>query len=65
MNLSIPDMTCTHCKQVVERTIIELDSSADVVVDLDARTVAVKTTSAPEAILTALKAQGYPATVIR
>lgn len=61
MKLAIPDMTCGHCKAVVERTIIDLDSEADVVVDLAAHTVEIATTAAPEAILTALKAEGYPA----
>ena len=61
MKLSIPDMTCGHCKAVVERTIIDLDSKADVVVDFAAHTAEVATTATPEAILTALKAEGYPA----
>lgn len=61
MKLSIPDMTCGHCKAVVERTIIDLDSNADVVVDIAAHTAEIATTAAPEAILTALKAEGYPA----
>lgn len=64
MKLAIPDMSCGHCKATVERTIIDLDSGADVIVDLDAKTADVKTTAAPQAILTALKAEGYPATVI-
>lgn len=61
MKFSIPDMTCGHCKAVVERTIIDLDSKADVVVDIAAHTVEVATTAAPEAVLTALEAEGYPA----
>ncbi|OYX41993.1 MAG: hypothetical protein B7Z02_14025 [Rhodobacterales bacterium 32-67-9] len=61
MKLSIPDMTCAHCKAVVERTVIELDSRADVVVDIAAHTANITTTAAPEAILSALKAEGYPA----
>ncbi len=65
MKLSIPDMSCGHCKAVVERTIIDLDSNADVIVDLGAKTAEVKTTAAPEAILTALKAEGYPAKILR
>lgn len=64
MKLAIPDMSCGHCKATVERTIIDLDSGADVIVDLETRTAVVKTTAAPQAILTALKAEGYPATVI-
>ncbi|MDW4551081.1 heavy-metal-associated domain-containing protein [Defluviimonas sp. D31] len=64
MKFLIPDMSCGHCKAVVERTIIDLDSNADVVVDVAGKTAVVKTTSAPEAILTALKAEGYPARLV-
>ncbi len=64
MKLAIPDMSCSHCKATVERTIIDLDSKADVIVNLDAKTAEVKTTAAPEAILTALKVEGYPARIL-
>lgn len=64
MKLSIPDMSCGHCKAVVERTIIELDSGADVIVDLGSRTVEVTTTAAPQALVQALEAQGYPAKIL-
>jgi len=63
MKLSIPDMTCGHCKATVERTIIDIDSTADVEVDLERRTARVETTAPAEAILNALKAEGYPAAV--
>lgn len=63
MKLSIPDMSCAHCKATVERAIIELDSRADVAVDLARKTAEVRTTAPAEAILNALKAEGYPATV--
>ena len=61
MKFSIPDMTCGHCKAIVERTIIDLDSKADVVVDLQKHTAEVKTTAAAEAIMSALKSEGYQA----
>jgi copper chaperone len=61
MKLAIPDMTCGHCKATVERTIIDIDSGADVTVDLASHTATVKTTAPAEAILNALKAEGYPA----
>ncbi len=61
MLLSIPDMSCDHCKATVERTIIDIDSLADVVVSLSRRQVKVTTTAAPESILVALEAAGYPA----
>ncbi len=64
MRLSIPDMSCDHCKAAVERTVIDIDSRADVIVNLSRKTAEVKTTAAPEAITAALKAAGYPATIL-
>jgi copper chaperone len=64
MKLAIPDMTCAHCKATVERTIIDLDSGADVAVDLGAKTATVKTTAPAEAIVNALAAEGYPARLL-
>lgn len=61
MKLHIPDMTCGHCKAVVERTIIDLDSSASVLVDLGSHTAEVQTTVPAEAIIGALKTEGYSA----
>lgn len=63
MKLNIPDMSCAHCKATVEKTIIDLDDQADVVVDLADKTAEVATTLPTEAVLNALKAEGYPATV--
>jgi copper chaperone len=64
MKLSIPDMTCGHCKAAVERAIIDIDSRADVIVDLGAKTAEVRTTAAEGAVLNALAAEGYPAAVL-
>jgi copper chaperone len=63
MKLNVPDMTCGHCKAAVEKAIIDLDSAADVRVDLPGRTVEVTTTAAESAVLNALLAEGYPATL--
>ena len=61
MKLSIPDMSCGHCKAVVEKTIASQDPAARVVVDLGTKTAEVTSTAALEAILAALAAEGYPA----
>lgn len=63
MKLSVPDMSCGHCKAVVEKTIAEQDAGASVVIDLATRTAEVSTTAAPDRILAALAAQGYPAAI--
>ena len=63
MKLSIPDMSCAHCRAVVEKTIAAQAGTARIVVDLDSRTVEVASASAIEPILKALAAEGYPASV--
>lgn len=63
MKLSVPDMSCGHCKATVEKAIAAVDQSARVEVDLTTRTVDVTGTAATEALLKALAEEGYPATV--
>ncbi len=60
--LSIPDMSCAHCKATVEKTIKSLDPAAGLDFDMIARTVMVQTIAATQAVQDALKAQGYEAT---
>lgn len=64
MKLSIPDMSCGHCKATVEKAIAGADAAARAAVDLGSRTVEVTGAAHPEAILAALSAEGYPATKI-
>lgn len=59
----VPDMSCGHCKAAVEKAVAKLDAEARVTVDLDAKTVEVEGTPAPAAVIAALDAEGYPATV--
>ena len=59
--LSIPDMSCGHCKATVEKTLKALDPAASLDFDMPARTVAVQSTAAVDAMRTALKAAGYEA----
>ena len=61
--LSIPAMSCGHCKATVEKTIKALDPAASLDFDMPARTVAVQTAAAADAVRTALRAAGYAATV--
>lgn len=61
MILSVPNMTCGHCKKTVEAAIEEVGGRAKV--DLEDREVEVS--GLPEAtVLAALKAAGFPAEVI-
>ena len=62
--LSIPEMSCGHCKAVVERAIAGQDAGAKVAVDLDTHTVAVESAAPVAALIKARADEGYPATVI-
>lgn len=59
--LSVPDMSCGHCKQSVEAALKPI--AAKVEVDLPARKVTAEG-AAPEAMVKALSEIGFPATVL-
>ena len=63
-SFNIPDMTCGHCKETVEKAISDLDGSAKVVVDLDTHNTDVDTQADTGAIVAALKVAGYDAELI-
>lgn len=61
MILSVPNMTCNHCKASVEAAITEVGGKATV--SLEDREVEIS--GLPEStVLAALKAAGFPAEVI-
>lgn len=62
--LSIPDMTCGHCKASVESALKSLADSGTITVDLAAKTATATGPAAPEKLLKALDEVGFPATVI-
>ena len=63
ITLSIPDMSCGHCKATVESALGAVPQAGEVKVDLTTRKVEV-TGPAPVAdLLKALDAAGYPATL--
>ncbi len=64
VRLSVPDMSCGHCKAAVERAIAAEDAAATVSVDLAARLVEVKTALSAAAVMAALAQEGYPATLL-
>jgi copper chaperone len=59
--LSVPDMSCGHCKASVEAALAPL--AAKVQVDLPARRVTAEG-AAPEALIRALEAIGFPASLV-
>lgn len=62
--LSIPDMTCGHCKASVESALAALGDAGMVSVDLAAKTATTTGPAAPARLLQALDEVGFPATVI-
>jgi copper chaperone len=64
MKLSIPDMSCGHCRAMVEKAIRGVDAGAAVEVDLADRTVQVQSRAAAADLLAALTREGYPAEVL-
>jgi copper chaperone len=62
--LSIPDMSCGHCKAAVEAALAAVPDSGAVTVDMSARKAAVTGPAALPALLAALDAAGYPATAL-
>ena len=62
--LSIPDMTCGHCKASVESALKSLADAGDITVDLAAKTATTTGPAAPARLLKALDEVGFPASVI-
>ena len=62
--LSIPDMTCGHCKASVEAALAALGDAGTVTVDLAAKTATTSGPAAPGALIKALDEVGFPAKVV-
>lgn len=61
--LSIPDMTCGHCKASVEQALGQLPGVQKITVDLSARIARVDGPAAPAELVAALDRIGFPASV--
>lgn len=62
--LSVPEMSCGHCKATIEKAVAGVDADARVSVDLENRTVSVESAITDAALIDTLKAEGYEATVV-
>lgn len=63
LTLNVPDMSCGHCSGVITKALKGLDPSAVIGFDMPRHRVQIETTAAPDAVLTAVEAVGYPATL--
>jgi copper chaperone len=61
MRLTIPDMTCGHCRASVERVVAEAAPDARVSIDLALRTAEIAGAVDEARVLAALRAAGYEA----
>lgn len=62
LTLSVPDISCGHCKTSIEGAVAELDGVDSVEVHIDARTVDVAFDTAAvtqDVIVGAIEGQGY------
>lgn len=62
ITLSVPDISCGHCKSSIEGAVAPMDGVAAAEVTIDAHTVAVdydETSVSLDAIITAIEDQGY------
>lgn len=59
--LSVPDMSCGHCKASIEAALAAVPGTGAVRVDLASRSVEIDGSAALPAVLAALDAAGYPA----
>lgn len=62
--LSVPDMTCGHCKASVEAALSHIPGAAPVTVNLGAKEVEVAGPASAETLIRALDEIGFPACVV-
>lgn len=60
--ISIPDMSCGHCKAAVESALAPISQSVEI--DLEKRQAKIDTTHPEVELLTALEAIGFPAKIL-
>lgn len=61
--LSIPDMSCGHCRASVEQALGQLPGVEKISVDLTRRTAKIEGPASPAALIAALDRIGFPAQV--
>lgn len=61
IKLSVPEMTCGHCKATIEKAVAGVDPAARVAVDLATHSVEISSRVDTPTLIGALKAEGYEA----
>ncbi len=61
--LSIPDMSCGHCRASISQALEGIPGVAAITFDQDNRTAQIDGTAAPGTLIAALNQIGFPATV--
>ncbi|WP_207283517.1 heavy-metal-associated domain-containing protein [Pseudomonas sp. FW300-N2F2] len=56
---NVQGMSCGHCVKAITQAVQAKDPAADVQVDLGAKTVRVQSSLAADAVLAAIKEEGY------
>ena len=59
LKLKVPDMSCGHCAQAIERAVKSVDPQARVEVDLNGKTVTVETQAEERTITEVVRSAGY------
>jgi copper chaperone len=59
IHLSVPDITCAHCADVISRAVRKVDASANPSVDIDAKRVSLSSRFPPTDFIEALEEVGY------
>lgn len=59
LEMTIPDMTCGHCMNVITRAIGEIDSNAKVNFDLSTHTVSIAGAASATDLRAAIENAGY------
>jgi copper chaperone len=57
----VPDMSCGHCKDAIEKAVTAVDGRARVTVDREAKTVVIESEAAPSDLRAAIEEAGYDA----
>ena len=61
--LSVPDMSCNHCKATIEAALADVPQAGAITVDLGTRTVDASGAATADLLIDALDKAGYRATV--